>query len=66
MTDARTEFQRFPRNTRLYAEYWLRTGTRHPSEHFVIATKLDSWTARVGTELHEELLAGLELEGAAD
>jgi hypothetical protein len=58
--DPRAEFHRFPRNTRLYAEHWLRTGTRHHSEHWVITTKLDGWTARVGTGLREELLAELE------
>jgi hypothetical protein len=63
--DPRAEFERFPRNTRLYAEHWLRTGgTRHPSEHFVIAAKLDAWVAKVGTKLREELLAEL-VEGAA-
>jgi hypothetical protein len=58
--DPRAEFQHFPHNTRLYAEHWLRTRTRHPGEHWVIATKLDDWTARVvDPELREELLAEL-------
>jgi hypothetical protein len=48
----RTEFHHFPHNTRLYAEYWLKTGTR-----------LDGWASRVDPELREELLA--ELEGVA-
>jgi hypothetical protein len=63
MTDPRTEFHRFPHNTRLYAEHWLRAGTRHPDEHWVIAEKLNDWFARVSPELREELLA--ELEGVA-
>jgi len=60
VTDPRTEFQRFPRNTRLYAEHWLRTGTRHPDEHWVIANRLDDWTARVSPKLREDLLGQLE------
>ena len=63
MTDPLTEFRRFPHNTRLYAEHWLRTGTRHPDEHWVIAIKLDGWVSRVGPDLREELLD--ELEGVA-
>jgi hypothetical protein len=59
-TDPRVEFQRFPRNTRLYAEHWLRNGTRHPSEHWVITAKLEGWVAKIGPELREELLAELE------
>jgi hypothetical protein len=60
MTDPRTEFQRFPHNTRLYAAHWLRTGTRHPNEHWVIAAKLDGWAARIDPALREELLAELD------
>jgi hypothetical protein len=65
VTDPGTEFSRFPRNTRLYAEHWLRTGTRHPNEHFVIAAKLDGWVSRVDPALREELLAEIEGRVAA-
>jgi hypothetical protein len=58
--DPRTDFRHFPRNTRLYAEHWLRTGTRHPDEHFVIAATLDGWIERVSPEPREELLDELE------
>jgi hypothetical protein len=58
--DPRTELRHFPRNTRLYAEHWLRTGTRHPEEHWVIAAKLDGWAARVDTDLRAALLAAIE------
>jgi hypothetical protein len=45
------------------AKRWLRTGTRHPEEHWVIAAKLDGWAARVDADLRATLLA--EIEGVA-
>jgi hypothetical protein len=62
------EFRAMPRNTRWYAEYRLRTGARHPTEHFVIAARLDAWAKRVeeaGAEAREWLLIGLTPEGNA-
>jgi hypothetical protein len=48
----------FGRNTRIYAEHWLRMGERHPAEHFVITERLDPWCAEVETEgLRDALLA---------
>jgi hypothetical protein len=58
MLDPVAEFLNFKRNPRWYAEYWLRTGTRHPDEHFTITTKLDSWIERVtaaGREVVDKL-----------
>jgi hypothetical protein len=57
------EFRAFKRNTRWYAEHWLRRGAAHPQEHWVISERLDPWRRRV-TEagLREALLAEIRPE----
>jgi hypothetical protein len=47
MSMALAAFRAFGRNTRIYAEHWLRTGERHPAEHHVITERLDPWCAEV-------------------
>jgi hypothetical protein len=66
--DPLAEFRAMLRNPRWYAEYWLRYGTRHPSEHFVITARIDDWSKRVdeaGPEIPARLLAELPPEGNA-
>jgi hypothetical protein len=66
--DPVAEFFAFRRNTRLYAEFWLRTGARHPDEHFRISKRLDPWVGRVegaGPEVRAKLLAEIPPEGTA-
>jgi hypothetical protein len=51
-------FHGFKRNTGWYAEFWLRTGERHPAEHHVITERLDPWCTDVDAlGLREALLA---------
>jgi hypothetical protein len=59
------DFHNFPRNTRWYAEHWLRRGAAHPQEHWVISERLDPWRRRVSAAeagLREALLAEIRPE----
>jgi hypothetical protein len=63
--DPLTEFLTFSRNTRWYAEHWLRRGSTHPREHWVISERLDPWRQRVSAaeaSLREALLDELLTE----
>jgi hypothetical protein len=58
--DPLTKFLAFPRNTRWFAEHWLRRGDVHPQEHWVVSERLDPWRQWVSAaeaSLREALLA---------
>jgi hypothetical protein len=62
------EFRAFKKNSRWYAEHWLRSGTRHEAEHFIITARLDAWCQRVGEAGpagRAKLLAEISPEGTA-